>query len=442
VRSRLVLAVVLIAAAAQPCAAQQPSSSEVTEFTLPNGLHVMLRPVQNAELTTVMTLYDIGELHEPEGRSGIAHLTEHLLVTAATDEDEAMSADAWFAQYDMNANAQTGPEYTVIATSTPSVELELELARTAARLSALKITDEDVKREKPRALMELKYMYEGPPALAARNIARQHVDPSPKGARRGGLTSTIEALTADDLRDWYSRYYRVNNATLIVVGRFNLESTTDQINNYFGGLSPGDEAPPRRSPAPIEPGKGAIVNVAAAHAGSGPSRVVTLAFAAPTPATDEWAAFLLVAPRIYQQVLSSGAQMNPAAPPFVYTPLDDPGGLYITRPLNPGEDADIAIEGLWESVRAACTFDPAAPVDRSMFQYEYGPMLHVVRVPDQMIGMHTYGEALRIGRFRQLGLTPEGLRDQILDTTADSMTTSAAALFSPERSFSVEVIAE
>lgn len=441
--NRIAIALIVMTAFALPCAAQpRPSSSKVTTYTLDNGLDVILRPLSHANLTTVMTLYDVGELHEPAGLSGIAHLTEHVLVTAATSEDDAMTVNQWFGQYNMQANAQTGLDYTLIAASVPHEQFAQELDRAAARLTGLTITEDDLAREKPRVLRELKHMYEGPPPLAARNIARQRIDPNPEGARRGGMPSVIEALTVEQMRDWHSSYYRCNNATLIVVGEFDLDSARQYIDERFGSLSSGDDLPPAREPAPIKPGRGGEVTADPIQAGEAPKRVVTLAFAAPEPGTDEWAAFLLIVPRIYQQVLMSGVQQSTTARPVIYTPLDDPGGLYITRPLEAGEDAGKALTSLWQCIGAACTFDLTAQVDRNPFQYEYGPMLHVVRVPDQTMGQHTYGEALRLGRFHQLGLTSDELRRQILLTEAASLNETAAKLFAQDRSFSVVVTAE
>ncbi len=438
--SRLFSLIALLAVSVV-CNGQQEAAN-MFETTLDNGLHVILRPVNTAHQTTVMTLYDIGELNDPDGQSGLAHLMEHLLVTSATDEVDAMSADEWFTLYRSQANAQTGLDYTVVAVSVPNNLVEPELKKAAARFTSLKITDDDIKRETPRLLAELEHMYDGAPALTAHNFARSHIDPAPAGARRGGQADDVRALTAEMIRARYTDYYGVNNAALIVVGEFDINAVAELIGESFADLPMGKELPAARAQAKADFGGRKKKSIKQTSVGEGPQGVVTLAFRAPDLTSDDYSAFLVLVPRLYQQLIMRGVSATSAMQPFIYTPLDDPGAVYISHPIQHHTEADAAVDALWECVAAATQSDPNAALDLSAFQYGYGPMLHVMRVPDRIVAMNTYGEALRLGRFRQLGLSSDKLREVITNLYPDTLNEAAAKLFNKERSFTAVVVAE
>ena len=127
-------------------------------------------------------MYSIGSDHDPEGRSGLAHAIEHLYVTAAAGDRKARTSEELFAKYPAGANGQTGDRYTVIATVFPKRELDHELGDAAARMVDLRVTAADLDRERPRLLEEVANMFEGFPALAAMNNARELVRPTPRRA--------------------------------------------------------------------------------------------------------------------------------------------------------------------------------------------------------------------------------------------------------------------
>src|SRR5690606_26548589 len=108
-------------------------------FALNNGLTVRIRPIQGANQVALLVLYKIGGDHDPQGRSGLAHLVEHLYVTAAAGDAPARAAEAFFRQYPAGCNAQTGDRYTVVAAVFPPEDLAKELRDAAARMGDLRI---------------------------------------------------------------------------------------------------------------------------------------------------------------------------------------------------------------------------------------------------------------------------------------------------------------
>src|SRR5262249_20105377 len=78
-----------------------------TRFQLENGLTAMVRPIQGTDHVALLVLYKIGGDHDPPGRSGLAHLVEHLYITAAAGAQPSRTADAFFQRYRAGGNAQT-----------------------------------------------------------------------------------------------------------------------------------------------------------------------------------------------------------------------------------------------------------------------------------------------------------------------------------------------
>src|SRR5262249_20184880 len=127
-----------------------PTPAATQQFQLDNGLTVMIRPIQGAGDVALLVLYKVGGDHDPRGRSGLAHLVEHLYITAAAGADPARTAEAFFQRYRAGCNAQTGDRYTVFATVFPKGDLEKELTEVAARIGDLRLTAADLDRQQPR----------------------------------------------------------------------------------------------------------------------------------------------------------------------------------------------------------------------------------------------------------------------------------------------------
>ncbi len=188
-----------------------PPAAAGAQFTLDNGLRVKIRPIQGATDVALLVLYDIGGDHDPQGRSGLAHLVEHLYVTAAAGDLPARTADAFFQRYRAGCNAQTGDRYTVVATVFPKGEFEKELTEAAARMSDLRVMSLDLDREKPRLLVEVANMFGRLPALGVVNVARELIRPTPRGGRKGGLPEHFQTITLDEVRARWKQYYKPRN---------------------------------------------------------------------------------------------------------------------------------------------------------------------------------------------------------------------------------------
>src|SRR5262245_58555396 len=179
---------------------------------LENGLTMLIRPDGGTKNVALVVLYSIGGDHDPEGQSGLAHLVEHVYVTAAAGDQPAQTADEFMQRYPDGWNAQTGDQFTVIAGVFPKERLDAELEEAAARMAELQITPELLTREKQRLIDEVTNMFDGAPQLVAYNRAREQLRPTAFGGRKGGLPDQVNNVTLDTVRDRVRRFYKPTNA--------------------------------------------------------------------------------------------------------------------------------------------------------------------------------------------------------------------------------------
>jgi zinc protease len=393
---------VLIAACLTPVSL----AGEETTLTLDNGLRVTLIPAVGVDPSptakvAVVLLFDLGETHDPEGRAGLAHLVEHLYVTAAAGDLPARTAEEWFTAHAGQANAQTGRDYTAIATVAEPEQLPAELKDAAARLAGVRVEASDIERELPRLRLELKNMYGGIPALAARNLAQNAIDPLPVGARKGGVIAELEGIDLEEIRTRIAQHYVPGRARLIVAGAFDLREAREQIETLFGKIParevkplPVREAPPSRAGEHIELPPFA----------PNPQRVAARLWAAPDLKGPDAATYLVFAAK-YLQVAPAHGVMP------IFTPIDDPrvfGGIVI---LNEGETAAAGLGRIDRALEAAMKVE--GPIPRQWAERSLAHLLSLRQPAPRMIAMNPYLAALGAGRRAQLGLDRDALIEGI-----------------------------
>ena len=374
-------------------------------YQLENGLTVLLRPVEGCKTTALVVLYSIGNDHDPEGRSGLAHMIEHLYVTAAAGATKNRSAEAFAARYGGQANAQTGDRYTVLAGVFPENQLDAELKDAAARMSDLHVTAADIERERQRLLEEIDNMFANIPQLAATNHVRELVRPTPHAGRRGGLPEQVRAMTAEEIQARCRSFYKPNNAILVLAGAVDSVLARQRIDDHFGKLPPGEKIPEAAQPGKSEFNRFHAVRVQSPFAGA-KSRVC-LGYLPPQPDSELYAPFLL----LISQLWSAGAGLqsgDSAGPQVFFTPLDDGGVVAVSAELNAGENTDQAIERL-EAFVAKATAPKLRPDELTLARQQLGFLFGIVDIPDNQLALNVYGVAFSLGRREQLGIDPSTL---------------------------------
>jgi zinc protease len=411
-------------------APQTPDAAPPGQFSLENGLSVKIRPIQGAADVALLLLYKIGADHDPQGRSGLAHLVEHLYVTAASGAEPARTAEAFFQRYRAGCNAQTGDRYTVLATVFPKGDLEKELTEAAARMGDLRITAADLDREKPRLLDELANMFGRFPALGAVNIAREQIRPTPRGGRKGGLPEHVEATTLDDVSAHWKQYYKPRNAILVLAGAVDEAAARQAITAHFAKLVPGDDVP-----KPGEPGSpkiGVVRDLAVKSLKPQAEPVACLAYAAPEPGNELYAPFLVLVARF----LAASAQPGNgggANQPSVYFPLlEDPAVLGVSATTKSGETAAQAIARL-ESFVAATIAPPLGDAERTSARQTFAFFLGTAEIPDFALAQNPYGAALSLARREHLTIDTSKLNRAFDTLTERDLRRAASEIFAPAR---------
>lgn len=221
-------------------------SPELHRYTLANGLRVVLAPDRTIPVVGVSVHYDVGFRSEPEGRTGFAHLFEHLMFQGS----ESLEKLAHFRHVQSSGgmfNGSTHPDYTDYFEVLPSAALERALFLEADRMRAPKITEEnlrnqvDVVKEEIR-LNVLNRPYGGFPTILLPPVLYQTF---PNAHNGYGDFTELQAATLDDCASFFDTYYAPGNAVLTVAGDFELAYAQDLIQRHFG------DVPVR--PVPVRP---------------------------------------------------------------------------------------------------------------------------------------------------------------------------------------------
>ncbi len=399
-----------------------PSERAVERFRLANGLKVILRPIKGSETTALVVVYDIGEDHDPEGHSGLAHAIEHLYATAPAGEAPAREADD-------ELNAQTGDRYTAISTVFPAGQLDRVLADAAARMRGPKLAPGDLDRERTELLAEVENMFEGSPDLAAMNNARALVRPMPAGGRWGGRPEYLRAFTIGEIRARLDRYYKPNNARLALAGDFDAAAARRTIESHFAAIPSGEPVP-----APLEPGAPSFFVPAGPAAGQadaahGKPTMACLAYRPPQPGSELYPPFLVLVARLWAAGRLGGGGLT--ASPVYFTPLDDGTVVTISAPIRGGEPPAKAFERIEAFVAEAIAPKLGPDEAAGLIEDEIGRVFDLTDVPDTMLD--PYGTAFGIARRDQLGLDPARLARALKTLTDEDLRRVARAVFDPAR---------
>jgi zinc protease len=223
------------------------------EMDLPNGLHVVLHHEPAAPSALVHVHYSVGSKDDPRGRSGSAHLYEHLMFKGSKNTGKKDYMD-WISDLGGESNAFTREESTDYFEYVPPAALAraiwLEADRMAYPLAAV---DEDAfTRERNVVKNEWRQHYDDVPLANLDAIAREAVFglDHPYGTEAIGTAQDLDQATLAEARIFAARYYRPNNATLLVCGPFDPASTKELVTRYFASIPPAPIPPSRTLPPP------------------------------------------------------------------------------------------------------------------------------------------------------------------------------------------------
>ncbi|MEY9844817.1 putative Zn-dependent peptidase [Streptacidiphilus sp. BW17] len=260
----------------------------ISEHTLANGLRVVLSEDHLTPVAAVCLWYDVGSRHEVPGRTGLAHLFEHLMFQGSAQ----VPGNGHFELVQGaggSLNGTTSFERTNYFETMPAHQLELALWLEADRMGSLLAALDQESLDNQRAVVknERRQRYDNVPYGTAfeRLTAMAFPDGHPYHHTPIGSMEDLDAATLTDAQDFFRTYYAPNNAVLSVVGDIDLEQTLAWVEKYFGSIPAHDgKRPPRDGTTVVRDGSVPLRDHVVAEV---PSRAVMQAYLLPLDGTRE-----------------------------------------------------------------------------------------------------------------------------------------------------------
>ena len=212
-------------------------------LTLPNGLQACLVEDHQAPVVNVQVWYHVGSKNEVPGRTGFAHLFEHLMFDGTTNIGSDQFSDYVIRSGGID-NAYTTEDSTVFWETTPSSQLPVVLWLEADRMRNLDITETVFNNEREVVEEERRLKFDNPPyGTVVETLYLHAYTVHPYQHMTIGSMHDLDNARLDDVRNFYNTYYQPNNATVVVVGDLDGQETESMIRNYFGRLEGGARLP-------------------------------------------------------------------------------------------------------------------------------------------------------------------------------------------------------
>jgi predicted Zn-dependent peptidase len=312
-------------------------------------------------VVSVAVYYDVGSRNEKEGRTGFAHLFEHMMFQGSENVPKA----AHF-QYIFNAggtmNGTTSTERTNYFETLPSNYLPLALWLESDRMRSLKVTQENLDNQRNAVQEEKRLRYDNQPYVNAFLLMNELIFTNPANAHSTiGSMEDLDAATIDDVQQFFRVYYAPNNAVLSVVGDFDRQEARELIEQYFGSIA-AQPVPPSVDVSETE-------SVARAqetyHDRLAPAPAFVLGWKIPQRRTSEFYALSLAgtllfdgdSSRLYQQLVKGDESVV-----SIEGGIDErrgPSALYIFALPKPGEEVADIREAIFAEIRAIATTGPS-----------------------------------------------------------------------------------
>jgi zinc protease len=329
-----------------------PPQLEAQQYQLPNGLQVLLHEDHSVPVVAVEVWYHVGSKNERKGRSGFAHLFEHLMFKGSENlgpEEHKNFIAAIGGRY----NATTDFDRTLYFQEFPSNYLERVLWMEADRMRSLDVSEANFHSERDVVKEERRLRIDNPPfgrmfEVVLANTFTTH----PYRILPIGSIADLDAATIDDVREFHRIYYVPNNATLVISGDYDPAQAKGWIEKYFGPIQKGADIPRQ---IPQEPAQTAERRLADSDSRT-PLPAVILTFHVPKEGDKE-----LYALEVASNILSSGQssrlyrkmvyeqQMALQASGQTIT-LEDPGVFYFYSIMQQGHTVEEGEKSLEEEI--------------------------------------------------------------------------------------------
>ena len=240
---RALLAVVFVAAAAAAVAAITVPKVNFTDTRLKNGLRVIISPDHAAPVVSVAVAYNVGSRNERQGRTGFAHLFEHLMFKGSENVADGELASL-IENNGGSHNGQTDKDHTIYFEQVPSNQLDMVLFLEADRMRSPAITQVNVDNQREAVKEERRLRVDNHPygrtsetisELAFETFANEH--------SIIGSMADLDAASLKDFAEFFRTYYAPNNAVLAIAGDVDEKTALAKVRKYFESIPSGPPPP-------------------------------------------------------------------------------------------------------------------------------------------------------------------------------------------------------
>jgi zinc protease len=359
------LAIAIVGTTLSACQPKPPGSStgltipklEPKIRTLANGLRVYaLRDADTASVS-VAVWYDVGSKNDPVGRSGFAHLFEHLMFKS-TANMPAESFDRLTEDVGGFNNASTADDFTDYYETVPANHLQRVLWGESERMGSLVVDEANFKSERAVVQEELRQRILAQPygRLFGLYIAQANFDVHPYGRPGIGSIEDLDASTVEDVKAFHAAYYRPDNAILVVAGNFDQKQLDAWVDQYFAPIASPKRAIPRVTAT--EPVRTQAKSLTV-YVPNVPLPAVTISWPAPAANSSDIAAWTMLdtilqrgeSSRLYQSLVYE--QKLAAQVGSDFEVRVDPGVYTLLAILSEGKTADDALKALRTEIAKA-----------------------------------------------------------------------------------------
>jgi zinc protease len=234
---------VALVSATSPDTIVRPTKFDYTMTTLPNGLQVVFLEDHSTPIVHAAVWYHVGSKDEKTGRTGFAHLFEHLMFKGSKNV-RADQHPSWITSVGGQANAFTDEDATVYWQTVPAQYLPLVLWLEADRMASLEVSEDKFKNELEVVKEERRMRFENQPfGRLPEIIFDKAFTTHPYKHQTIGSMEDLQASPISAVREFHDTYYVPNNATLALVGDFETKQALALVEQYLGRVPKGNPVP-------------------------------------------------------------------------------------------------------------------------------------------------------------------------------------------------------
>src|SRR5947209_19436522 len=249
-RIKPLLCGLLLALATAAFAQSKLPKVEFTDTTLDNGLRVIIAPEHTAPVFSISLTYNTGSRNEKQGRTGFAHLFEHMMFegSANVGKGEHMLL---VQNYGGSLNGSTNNDQTNYFEELPKNQLDMALFLESDRMKALNITQANLDNQRNAVQEERRLRIDNQPyGKSDEELEAMAYDSFPYHHSVIGSMDDLNAASIDDVKDFFRIYYAPNNAVLVLTGDLEPVDALAKVKKYFGSIARQPAPPPVNASEP------------------------------------------------------------------------------------------------------------------------------------------------------------------------------------------------